>query len=309
MTLVTSGLTGIPSSASAALEQSLVSRLMTRLDSAGSTLFAEKWKRRATPLRRRYWEHTARVRPTSGSACTSVPTPQTHDVTTRGNTEADCHYYPHDLSNAAILASVPSPCTPNGGRSCSTDVMDATGKTIDGRKHTASLEHAVKFALASCATPNATNADKSVRTAEGAENEAIRKSWNNDLCTMALASVSTPQACSPNSLRGRGQDPMKRKEGGHAVNLQDPVTLYAPGVDPDGSIRSRLDQLPRKAQLADSGPIATGGTGATASTGQLDPAYSRWLQGLPPEWCDCAAMAIRSLRLLRRNSSKRQSRR
>ena len=31
-------------------------------------------------------------------------TPQTHDVTTRGNTEADHHYSPHDLSNQALLA-------------------------------------------------------------------------------------------------------------------------------------------------------------------------------------------------------------
>lgn len=66
--------------------------------------------------------------------------------------------------------------------------------------------------------------------------------------TAALASVITPQACSPNSLRGKGQDPMKRKAGGHAVNLQDQVTLYESGAAPDGSILSRLDQLPRQAQ-------------------------------------------------------------
>ena len=62
-TLVTSGLSGIASSASVDLERSLVSRLQQRLDTAGSTLFVETWKRRSTPLRRRYWEHTARVRP------------------------------------------------------------------------------------------------------------------------------------------------------------------------------------------------------------------------------------------------------
>ena len=37
-------------------------------------------------------------------ALAAVPTPQTHDDKLRGNTEADCHYSPHDLSNAAILA-------------------------------------------------------------------------------------------------------------------------------------------------------------------------------------------------------------
>ena len=35
----------------------------------------------------------------------------------------------------------------------------------------------------------------------------------------------SPTACSPNSLRGLGQDPQKRAEGGHAINIQDQVTL------------------------------------------------------------------------------------
>jgi hypothetical protein len=143
MTLVTSGLIGHDSSASAALQQSLENRLMTRLDSAGSTLFKLTWKRKRTPLGRRYLERAASVRRTSGNGCTSLPTPrsvesghttgnparafdkksrledevflaslptpQTHDIETRGNTEADRHYLPHDLSNAAMLASVATP--------------------------------------------------------------------------------------------------------------------------------------------------------------------------------------------------------
>src|ERR1700677_3658822 len=67
--LVTSGRTGIASSASVALQQSLENRLLPRLDMAGSTLFVETWKRKATPLRRRYWEHTASVRRTSDKGC------------------------------------------------------------------------------------------------------------------------------------------------------------------------------------------------------------------------------------------------
>jgi len=53
----------------------------------------------------------------------------------------------NDSSRKTVaLAAWPTPCTPNGDRSVSTEVMDATGKMLDGRKHTASLEHAVKFA-------------------------------------------------------------------------------------------------------------------------------------------------------------------
>jgi hypothetical protein len=68
------------------------------------------------------------------------------------------------------------------------------------------------------------------------------------------------------------------------------------GVDPDGSIRTPLDQLPRQAQLADSGETATGGTGAMKNSGQLATDYSRWLMGLPTVWESCADMVTRSSR-------------
>lgn len=79
MTLVTSGLIGRDSSASADLQRSLESRLMTRLDTAGSTLFKLTWKGRNTPLGRRYLERAVSVRRTSANGCTSWPTPQSHD--------------------------------------------------------------------------------------------------------------------------------------------------------------------------------------------------------------------------------------
>lgn len=45
-----------------------------------------------------------------------------------------------------VVSAWPTPNTPSGGRSRSIEKMDATGLTLDGKKHTASLEHAVKFA-------------------------------------------------------------------------------------------------------------------------------------------------------------------
>src|ERR1019366_1048771 len=66
-TSATSGLYGSRSSASAALQSSLVSRLRTRLPTDGSTLFRQGWRRKATPAGRWLWEHTASALPTTGS--------------------------------------------------------------------------------------------------------------------------------------------------------------------------------------------------------------------------------------------------
>src|SRR3974390_1950413 len=75
MTSVTFGLRGFLSSASAALEQSLVSRLKRRLDGAGSTLFSMTWKRKATPAGRPYYQLAVSGRRTSGSGFGSWRTP------------------------------------------------------------------------------------------------------------------------------------------------------------------------------------------------------------------------------------------
>lgn len=55
-----------------------------------------------------------------------------------------------------LVTGWPTPNTPSGGRSVSIESMDATGRTKDGKKHTASLEHAVKFA--SWVSPQAADA-------------------------------------------------------------------------------------------------------------------------------------------------------
>jgi hypothetical protein len=80
---------------------------------------------------------------------------------------------------------------------------------------------------------------------------------------VSLAGWVTPTACSPNSLRGSGQDPLKRIAGGHAVNLQDQVRLA-------------------------SGPPTTSSPAATAKRAALDPAFSLYLMGFPPSWSACA---------------------
>ena len=74
------GRISLGSSASAALSESLASRLKLRLDTVGSTVYRQTWKRKVTPLGRSYWAHTARVPTTNGKGCTGWPTPTLVDV-------------------------------------------------------------------------------------------------------------------------------------------------------------------------------------------------------------------------------------
>ena len=59
-------------------------------------------------------------------------------------------------------------------------------------------------------TTGSKDGDKSVRTLEGAENEAARKGWNNDLCTAALATWPTPNASEPSGELRLKQDRQTR---------------------------------------------------------------------------------------------------
>lgn len=87
----TYGLRGSGSSASAALQQCLASRLQERLDSRGSTMFALTWKAKATPLRRQICQLRASALRTSDRDCGGLPTPQSMDA--KGYSDALRHKF------------------------------------------------------------------------------------------------------------------------------------------------------------------------------------------------------------------------
>ena len=63
--------------------------------------------------------------------------------------------------------------------------------------------------------------------------------------------------------------------------------------------KERNDTVPRQAH----GLISSGSPAETASPGQLNPAFSRWLQGYPVSWCQAAIRVSRTLTLQRKRGS------
>jgi hypothetical protein len=248
-----SGLRGGTSLRTVALQSSLESRLLAEMEGCGSPLFVLTWKHWDMPWGPPICALRARGHRTSGNERGGWPTPN----------------------------------TPSGGRSVSIEKMDATGRTVDGKKHTASLEHAVKFA----AWPTPCTQD--------GPNGGPSQGMNRLPAAAAMAGWQTPK------LPSGGGQVTRTTPGGGLRKLEDQVLLAPWGTASardwkDGACQTA--DVPINALL---GRQATLCGAETASGGQLNPAHSRWLMGLPREWDDCAVTVTRLSSRLPRNSSKR----
>lgn len=109
LTSGTSGRRGITSSASAALQSCLVSRLQARTPDHGSILFKMTWRPWITPSGRSRSRLRASALRTSGTACTGWPTAAARDWKGSNSAGNELTYNARPLNEVAMLASWPTP--------------------------------------------------------------------------------------------------------------------------------------------------------------------------------------------------------
>ena len=256
-------------SANADLQQSLESKLRDHPDLIGGPLYGVAWHSSDTLL----GPPVCRLRPLPHRTVVNVSSGQlilegwhTPDALVR---QGSLTTNPDDpinrkmggnmipLDSEVLLTEWPTPITPGDGeRNLDTaTIKNGVFYSPSGKRTQLHLEYAVKL-IQPWPTPKATDGNKAARTPEGAEREVARAGANNELgTTVHLTGWATPVA---RDHKDSGAFTIKQEKG----------------------------KLPHQVHLI--GVNLPSSSAAMTERGQLNPAFSRWLMGFPPEWDACA---------------------
>ena len=270
------GRNSIGSSASFNLNSRLENRLRDAPGLNGSIEFTTTLKHAVTPLGRRFYRLALSARRIDANGCFGWPTPMAGTPARNGNNEAGNN----DFSRKVVEIALPWP-TPTAN--------EHTRGAGTIRPHDTGIPLTQRVAqMTAWPTPKASDGDGGRTTkTEGGGNSHL------PIATREASPRATPSA----------------------RDWKDSAGMSTTGVNPDGTERARLNQLPRQAQAwstpraidgekgglnmsfgtggqplpaQSAGMTPHGSPGQTekpaASRGQLNPVFVGWLQGFPPEW-------------------------
>lgn len=294
-TLATCGPSSSGSLTSAALQSVLASKLRQKLASVGSMEYSLTWKERVTPagrpicaLRARAWKskdgfvtairpvgaESSSGRPIFGNGCGGWPSPAAQNADGGPNPDGNTGEH-FTLQTAAGLVGWSTPRTPNGGRTVGTLRRD-NGKPRSNLETEAM--GVAGWPSPMCPNMDSGNSDYS-RTIDVLM--GLRESKNSP-----LAGWVSPTA----QDHSRGGLPARTHDTGIPLSQQVAFVGWATPAHRDyrypnnESYQARSESTKGEQlnnQVVHHGPTPTSSPAETASSGVLEPAFSRWLQGYP----------------------------
>lgn len=262
---------------STTLNGRLANRFLRLLGSGGSMEYRQTWKTRETPLGISYVEHTASARRTSDSDCSGelggYPTPVAQPA--NGTPEDFLRRKRESVARGSLMGITLSD-------------LNMVAQTFTGYPTPKTSEHQKTFGRGeSNPTLFGTVAGYSTPTVTDHSRGGLppRSTDTGIPLTQQVAGYNTPRATDgthggPNQSGGALPADVAGYVTPSTRDFKDTPGMSTTGTNPDGSERTRNDQLPRQIH----GLITPSDTTETARPGVLDAAFSRWLMGFPEAW-------------------------